>query len=132
VAPFEVEEWRLEEGTRSIFLTIYDDASAILSMPGPAESVPHWGELHYPEKQGWGSLARVGDRIFLVFCYGDLEVAEIARGPRDRLALWFHHDIDLDAEIVPQLDRLPRGRPSRAVELVLVPLAELPDASALP
>ncbi|WP_395017026.1 hypothetical protein [Dongia sp.] len=108
-------------------LTIYDDASAILWMHGPAESVPHWGELRYPEKQGYGGLAKVGGRLFLIFCQGDFEVAEIERLPGERLVVWLHHGIDFQTDIVPQLRELPKGRPSRAVELALVPLADLPD-----
>src|SRR5690349_8726634 len=49
----------VDETTRTVSLTLYDDDSATLWIRGPAESVPHWGELHYPEKERRADLVRV-------------------------------------------------------------------------
>jgi hypothetical protein len=136
--PSPVRVWRDDSRTtRTVLLTIYDDDSATLSIRGPAESVPHWGELHYPERVEHASLVRDGHRTFLIFfasgyAEGYPEVAEIVERPGDHLALWFHHGLDYEAEIVPQLGRLPMAAPSRAVELVLVPEPDRRDQSPDP
>jgi hypothetical protein len=114
--PSPIRVWRSDDATtRTILLTIYDDDSATLLIRRTAETV-------LPEKLGHASLARVGDRTFLIF-FDDYppEVAEIADRLGDRLVVWFHHDLDFEADIMPQLGKLPRVAPSAAVELILVP-----------
>jgi len=131
--PSPIRAWRSDGGTtRTILLTIYDDDSADLFMRGPAESVPHWGELNYPERLDHASIERVGDRTFLLFITGNypLEVAEIAERSGDHLVLWFHHDFDFGAKIYPQLGKLSKVAPPMALELVLQPLPDLQDEPA--
>jgi hypothetical protein len=124
--PSRIRVWRSDDGTtRTVVLTISKDGSADLFIRGPAESVPHWGELKYPERLEHASLERVGDRTFLLFFDGNYpaEVAEITDRPGDRLAIWFHCCL-VETDVISQLSKLPRGVPPTA--LVLIPQV-LPD-----
>jgi hypothetical protein len=108
--------WRSEDGKkRTAFLTIYNDDSAKLFIAHP----PTAGVR---DRLGYASVERLGDRTFLIFfpsgyAEGYPEIAEIAERPSDHLAIWFHHDIDFEADLFPQLGKLPTDVPPSATRL---------------
>ena len=112
--------WHYDDGTtRSLRLTVFDNDIAELFARGPAVSVPHWGELDYPENQAFARIQRVGGRTFLIFA-AEGRLAEIAERSGDHLAVWFR-DFSSGEDIAGQLHALPINTRTPDLELLLVP-----------
>jgi len=131
--PPTTRAWRSDDGTtRRLLLIVFEDGSAELHTRGPAESVPHWGELRYPEKAEFARLHRVGDRNFLVFDGEYAHVAEMAERSGDHLVVWFHRGLDPKADIEAQLRALPAIKRAPDLELTLLPAPDPRDKPANP
>ena len=124
--------WTYDDGkTRSASLTLLGDGNAALFIRGPAVSVPHWGELDYPEKRELLRVRQVGDRTFLIF--EDARVAEMAERSEDHLFIWFRRVLNTDAEVDGQLRALPPIQRAPDLDLTLIPARDLPAGpDALP
>ena len=113
--PSPIRIWRSDDGKLpAAFLTIYDDDTAKLFIHVPPVNGVAERGLEY------ASVERVGDRTFLIFFAGNgnyPEIAEIVERPGDRLVVWFHHDLDFEADLIPQLGKLPTVVPPAATEL---------------
>jgi len=123
--------WRSDDGiTGSLRLTVSDDGNAELFMHGPARSVPHWGELDYPQEWVAGKIHRIEARTFAVFEGKELRVLEIAERSKDRLVVWFRRGIDVQGEVDAQLRALPPANHAPDLELSLVSDRERQSAPA--
>jgi len=98
---------------------MFGDDSAELFTRGPAVSVPHWGELDYPETRAFARIRRVGDRTFLIFADED-RLAEIAERSGDHLVVWFR-GFNSGEDIEGLLHALPINTRTPDLELLLVP-----------
>jgi hypothetical protein len=129
----QVRAWQSDDGTtRTLLLTVFDDGSAELYTRGPAESVPHWGELQYPEKTAFARLHRVGNRTFLVFDGQFPQVAEIVERSGDHLVVWFHRGLNLEVDIDAELGTLPALVRTPDLDLTLLPAPDRGNKPANP